>query len=151
MPKKNYNKSAKLQHSSLLRKNTVKFGRDFTRARKQFTQALLARSYVFPSLLMMAEYSLAAEQNIPFYWVGEVMKLDFGFSSIQSDTYLAKVSFPYFGSKYSHWDGAAKCVTLLCSTFESRYSMFLTIWRLVEDLLYGCGTSWELSWEHIHH
>ena len=49
MPR-NDNISAKLRHSSLLRQNTVKFGTDFTRARQKFTQALLARLYVFPSL-----------------------------------------------------------------------------------------------------
>ena len=30
-----------------MQQNTVKFGTDFTRARKKFTQALLARSYIF--------------------------------------------------------------------------------------------------------
>ena len=48
---------AKLRHSSLLRQNTVKFGTDFTRARKKFTQALLARLYVFPSLQLLGLYS----------------------------------------------------------------------------------------------
>ena len=33
-----------------MRQNSVQFGKDFTRARKNFTQALLALFYVFPSL-----------------------------------------------------------------------------------------------------
>ena len=33
-----------------MEKDTVKFSTEFTRARKKFTQALLAGSYVFPSL-----------------------------------------------------------------------------------------------------
>ena len=49
MPKYD-DKSALLRHSSLFQQNTVKFGTDFTRARKKFTQALLARLYVIPSL-----------------------------------------------------------------------------------------------------
>ena len=47
---KNDNRRTKLQHSSHLKKNTVKFGTHFTQAKKKFTQALLACSYVFPSL-----------------------------------------------------------------------------------------------------
>ena len=46
------NKSATLRQSSLLRQSTVKFGTDFTQARKFITQALLARLYVFPSLIV---------------------------------------------------------------------------------------------------
>ena len=40
-------KSAKLRHNSLLRQNSIKFGSNFTRDRKHFTQALLPRLYVF--------------------------------------------------------------------------------------------------------
>ena len=39
--------SAESRHNSFLRQNSVKFGTDFTLARKKITQALLARSYIF--------------------------------------------------------------------------------------------------------
>ena len=39
-----------MRHNSFLRPNSVKFGTDFNRAKKKFTQALLARLYVFPPL-----------------------------------------------------------------------------------------------------
>ena len=62
MPK-NENKSAQLQHSSL-RQNTVKFGTDFTQARKKFTQALLVRLYVFPSMAQRLQaYEQQAQRN----------------------------------------------------------------------------------------
>ena len=49
-------KSAKSRHYSLLRQNSVKFGLNFTQDRKHFTQALLARLYVFPSLCCVGYY-----------------------------------------------------------------------------------------------
>ena len=42
--------SAKLQYNSFCAETVRIFGTDFTRSRKKFTQALLSRSYVFPSL-----------------------------------------------------------------------------------------------------
>ena len=44
-------KSANLRHNSLLQQNSIKFGTHFTRARKIFSLALLARWNVFPSLV----------------------------------------------------------------------------------------------------
>ena len=43
-------KSAKLRHNSLLQQNSVKFGTNFTRARKKYTPALLVRWNISPSL-----------------------------------------------------------------------------------------------------
>ena len=44
-------KTAKSQHYSLFRQNSVKFCKDFTQDRIFFTPTLLARWYVFPSLV----------------------------------------------------------------------------------------------------
>ena len=40
-------RNPKLQHNSLLRQSSVKFGTYFTQPRKKYTQALLARFYIF--------------------------------------------------------------------------------------------------------
>ena len=48
-------KSAKSQQTSLSQQNSVKFGTDFTQVSCNFTQALLARLYVFfVSLIILA-------------------------------------------------------------------------------------------------
>ena len=44
-------KSAKLRQNSLLRQNSVKFSKNFHRARKKITPALLAPWNIFPSLM----------------------------------------------------------------------------------------------------
>ena len=54
-------KSAKSQHNSLLQKNSVEFGTNFTRARKKNTPALLARWNIFPSL---AHVSRSAQNSL---------------------------------------------------------------------------------------
>ena len=43
-------KSAKLEHDSLLRQNSVEFVTDSTQTMKKFTQALPAHPYLFSSL-----------------------------------------------------------------------------------------------------
>ena len=48
-------KRVKLQLNSLLQQSSVDFVADFTQTMKKFTQALLERSYIFPSLVSSAE------------------------------------------------------------------------------------------------
>ena len=93
MPK-NANKSAKFQHSSLLQQNSVKIGRDFTRAGNFFTQALLACSYVFPS-----PYGYTGYTSMQIIHISVIIYLSFWFQIIFkkytkfNDDFMAKVIF----------------------------------------------------------
>ena len=58
-------KIAKCQHNSLSGQNSIKFITYFTQTMKKFIQALLARSYVFPSLVPYLVISMKPLASVP--------------------------------------------------------------------------------------
>ena len=66
-------KSTKLQHNSFLQQKSVKFGTDLTQGRKKLTQALLACSFVFQSLLWPS--IIVAQYYCGQYYCDQVMLL----------------------------------------------------------------------------
>ena len=96
-------KSAKLQHYSLSRQNSIRFYTDFTWARKKFTQTLFARLYVFASLVYRsANVRSAGEHKFKCLGVEQVYRT----AGVQEVLPLQRFSIYNCGALQDVWGGA---------------------------------------------